>query len=52
VRTTAQNGKQLAALVDAVRGLPRDPHRLDEILMDLAMDTDAAEMGTKHSVPH
>ncbi|MGH3477572.1 MAG: hypothetical protein ACRDQD_12110, partial [Nocardioidaceae bacterium] len=35
VLTTAQNGEQLAALVGAVHGLPRDPHRLHEILMDL-----------------
>lgn len=34
--TTAQSGEQLAALVDAVQGLPRDPHRLHGILIDLA----------------
>lgn len=35
VLTTAQNGEQLVALVDAVQGLPRDPHRLHGILIDL-----------------
>lgn len=36
VLTTAQSGEQLAALVDAVQGLPPDPHRLHGILIDLA----------------
>lgn len=36
VLTTAQSGEQLAALVDAVPGLPQDPHRLYGILIDLA----------------
>jgi hypothetical protein len=36
ILTTAQDGEQLAALVGAVHGLPQDPHRLDEILIDLA----------------
>ncbi|MGH3776735.1 MAG: hypothetical protein ACRDRR_13565 [Pseudonocardiaceae bacterium] len=35
VLTTAQNGEHLAVLVGAVHGLPRDLHRLHEILMDL-----------------
>ncbi|MCA1671641.1 MAG: AAA family ATPase, partial [Actinobacteria bacterium] len=33
--TTAQNSDQLATLADAVHGLPRDPHRLHELLTDL-----------------
>lgn len=36
VLTTAQNSEQLTALVGAVRGLPRDPHRLHGMLIDLA----------------
>ncbi len=36
VLTTAQNSDQIAALAGAVHGLPRDQHRLDKILMDLA----------------
>lgn len=36
VLAKVQNSDQIAALVGAVHGIPRDPHRLHEILMDLA----------------
>ncbi|MGH3900008.1 MAG: TIR domain-containing protein [Pseudonocardiaceae bacterium] len=36
ILTTAQSSEQLTALIGAVQGLPPDPHRLREILMDLA----------------